>query len=241
MLTWFCTHTQSNSRLRQNACFDTIRPEMLNNQQPAKLYPCRQQGGKSEAELFIVEGDSAALAVASQRDSDFQAVLPMQGKPLNPMRAIQANIESNSLYADVIKTIGAGLGDGFASYQRHYQRIIILMDPDADGIHCAALLTLFFAQWMSDLFATKALYLIRPPVGQCVNTKTGTVTHAFTAAQFNAMLAKAKKEPGFETMKFRGLAGIPPQVLQACCIDPVSRRQLILTEQDVNMAKAAFG
>ena len=52
---------------------------------PIKLVDSRLHG--TGTELFIVEGDSAASMVANLRDAQFQAVLPMQGKPLNAAKA----------------------------------------------------------------------------------------------------------------------------------------------------------
>ena len=58
----------------------------------SKLDDCTACG--SAAELFVVEGDSAAAAVARVRDPRSQAVLPMQGKPLNAVRAPRAKVEA---------------------------------------------------------------------------------------------------------------------------------------------------
>lgn len=57
---------------------------------PARRYnfrDCALHGRTSGAELFIVEGDSAAGAVANLHNAQTQVVLPMRGKPLNVLRA----------------------------------------------------------------------------------------------------------------------------------------------------------
>jgi DNA gyrase subunit B len=51
---------------------------MQNYGKPGKLY---ERGDDSE--LFVVEGDSAARALSQVRSPRTQAVLPMQGKPMN--------------------------------------------------------------------------------------------------------------------------------------------------------------
>ncbi|MGI9428041.1 MAG: toprim domain-containing protein, partial [Bythopirellula sp.] len=53
-----------------------------------KLIDCATHGDGSE--LFIVEGDSAARALESIRNEANQAILPMQGKPMNAMKPIVA-------------------------------------------------------------------------------------------------------------------------------------------------------
>ena len=55
-----------------------------------KFEDCIQHGLGSGAELFIVEGDSAAGAVANLRNAQTQAVLPMQGEPLNALQVSAA-------------------------------------------------------------------------------------------------------------------------------------------------------
>ncbi len=213
---------------------------MFYTNQPPKLFDSRKHGAASGAELFIVEGDSASQAVAAQRDWQFQAVLPMQGKPMNPMRVTQQKVEDNVLYAALIQTIGTGVGDAMHSEQRRYQRIILLMDPDADGIHCGALLTLFFYRWMRPLLEAGCLYLVRPPVGQRVELASQEVEYAYTVPAFRQLL-ESSQTCAYDTMKYRGLAGIPQKSLAACCINPDTRKQLPLGIKDAHMAKKAFG
>ena len=43
----------------------------------------------------MVEGNSAALAVLQVRDPRLQAVVPMQGKPLNALRASDGKVAVN--------------------------------------------------------------------------------------------------------------------------------------------------
>lgn len=50
---------------------------------PANLKDCVNHGAGSGAELFIVEGESALGSLLTSRNSDFQAVFPLRGKPLN--------------------------------------------------------------------------------------------------------------------------------------------------------------
>jgi hypothetical protein len=99
----------------------------------------------------VVEGDSAALAVLQVRDQRLQAVLPMQGKPLNALRASDGKVAANPFLHALTDAIGAGRGAAFDREALRYERIVLLMDPDADGIHAGALLLLFFHRWMPAL------------------------------------------------------------------------------------------
>lgn len=212
---------------------------MYYSNQPPKLIDCREHGAESGAELFIVEGDSASQAVAKQRDGRLQAVLPMQGKPMNPLHVTQEKLEDNVLYAALIKAIGAGVGDQLNIAKRRYQRIILMMDPDADGIHCGALMTLFFYQWMRPLLEANAIYLVRPPVGQRTHLTTQAIEYAYTVPNFRKMLVDADAAQ-YDNMKYRGLAGIPQSSLEQCCINPETRREIVLREKDAKMAIDVF-
>ena len=97
---------------------------------PVKLVDCLEHG--AEAELFIVEGDSAALSVAQARNERFQAVLPMQGKPMNAVRATQRRVAANSPFRALIDAIGAGWGEDFEPARVRYQRVLLLMATDAE-------------------------------------------------------------------------------------------------------------
>lgn len=115
----------------------------------SKFEDCIQHGLGGGAELFIVEGDSAAGAVANLRNAQTQAVLPMQGKPLNALRTSGERVSEFSLFKQLVAALGVNLLDtepGEASDLATllFDRVLLLFDPDADGIHCGALMLMFF-------------------------------------------------------------------------------------------------
>jgi DNA gyrase/topoisomerase IV subunit B len=101
----------------------------------ARLDDCRDARAGSAAELFIVEGESAAAAVVRVRDAAFQAVLPMQGKPLNAARAARQKVLAHPLFGPLIDALGTGLEPECRADACRYGRILLLMDPDAEVIH----------------------------------------------------------------------------------------------------------
>ena len=113
------------------------------------LTDCAVHGAGSGAELFLVEGESAAKAVVRARNPNVQAVLAMQGKPLNAWKASAAAVSSHAIYRELIAVLDAGWQDSLQPQRARFERIILLCDPDADGIHCSILLLLFFYRWMT--------------------------------------------------------------------------------------------
>lgn len=216
---------------------------MLFHHASIKLQDSRVHGISSGAELFLVEGDSAALAVSNLRNKQLQAVLPMQGKPMNAYKSTLQKVLENALFKALIDAIGAGVGDDFDVEKCKYSRIILLMDADADGIHCGALMLLFFHRLMPVLLEKNMIELVRPPVGEVLNNVTKIIDYAYTDAQFMALIESQKTQlnQSISTLKYRGLAGINTDQLEALCINPKTRKTSIMGIKDAQMAIEIFG
>lgn len=209
---------------------------------PVKLDDSDLHGPGSTAELFVVEGDSASLAVGRVRDATFQAVLPMQGKPLNAVRASEKKVRAHALFTALTEAIGAGLGDAFALDQVRYDRILLLMDPDADGIHCGALMLMFFHRWMQPLLASGRIQMVRPPWGEVTIHGEDQPRYAQSEAQFQAHCEDLRgRDVAFTTLRYRGLAGIHLPVLHATCIAPATRWTAPMGVADAETAMRMFG
>lgn len=210
---------------------------------PVKLQDCREHGPESDAELFLVEGDSASLAVARLRDQKRQAVLPMQGKPMNAVKASPQKVLDNPLMGALIEALGAGFGERFALENLRYRQVVLLMDPDADGIHCGALMLMFFHRHMPALLAQERVLMVRPPVGEVTDRQTGAIHFAYSDAQFLQLCEQHNAGSGGKTatLKYRGLAGMHAQQLEQSCIDPKTRMASVMRTRDAEMALEIFG
>jgi DNA gyrase subunit B len=206
---------------------------------PLKLADCKQHG--PGVELFIVEGDSASSTVAQLRDERFQAVLPMQGKPLNAMKATVNKVGSNPWFAALIDAIGADYGEHFELPNVRYDKIILLMDPDADGIHCGALLLMFFNRFMQALLKSGRIALSRAPMA---TIRFGNdLIHVRSEQEQRAEIERLRQAgvTNFEIVRYRGLAGMNMEVLAATCIHPGTRSLVVLGIADAEAATAVFG
>lgn len=128
---------------------------------PSTLIDCN---GSANNELFVVEGVSAANAIKSVRDRRFQAVLPMQGKILNASKVSEQKLLAHPNIADLLQSLHPQRIVDKHMDQCRYQQIIILGDPDADGVHASLLLLLFFYRIIPSLIEQNRLVLLRAPL-----------------------------------------------------------------------------
>ena len=214
----------------------TFRPK------PVKLHDCREHGFDSDSELFIVEGDSASKTVARARDSQFQAVLPMQGKPMNALKASKDAVNRNELYSVLRDAIGAGWDDEFELQSMRYAKVIMLFDPDADGIHCGALLLMYFVRWMRPVLDAGRLCVVQPPLYRITSPTDGDTIHAYSSEHFQQIRnVLDAKSIAYQSQRYRGLASMGDETLSQTCLDPETRQIHELGSEDAETAIKTFG
>jgi len=203
---------------------------------PDKLADCAEHGPGTE--LLIVEGNSAAAPVKAGRDASWQAVFPIRGKIINAASTSRTKAMANTEVQDIVTALGAGVGRSFDIEAARYERIVLLMDADADGAHIRALLLTMFAHLLRPFLDAGRIYSACPPL---FSTKSGGRTHyAFSVAERDTLETQLTKGRRNATplywARFKGLGEMDTEELALTALDPETRALRQVTVDDAAAA-----
>ena len=211
---------------------------------PGKLTDCASDDPERN-ELFIVEGDSAGGSAKQARDKEFQAVLPLKGKPKNTWQDSPDTLYSNKEIEAIALAIGIDhhqRGDTVDMTRLRYRKIIILADADVDGAHIQVLLLTLFFRHFPRLIETGSVYVAQPPlfridVPSMGKGKPARKLYALDKQELAAIEEKLQDE-GMEEGKwavsrFKGLGEMSPEQLWETTLNPDTRRMLPVQVEDV--------
>ena len=206
---------------------------------PDKLADCRVHG--PEAELILVEGDSAAGPAKRGRDSEFMAILPLRGKIVNAAKSSAKQVLDNAEAKAIFTAMGAGAGKAFDISAARYGRIVILCDADVDGSHIRCLLLTLIHKYMREMLVQGRVYSAQPPLFTArVGERTYRAYSDEERDRLTAQLARGKrKAENIKWQRFKGLGEMNTDELRHCALDPDTRTLRRLTMADAEQAEAA--
>jgi DNA gyrase subunit B len=204
---------------------------------PGKLADC-QSHSMEDAEVFVVEGDSAGGSCKQGRDRHFQAVLPLRGKILNVDKASQEKIFDNKELTAIIQAIGTGVGDKFDISRLRYGKIVALTDADVDGSHIRTLFLTFLWRYMRPLIEGGYVYCAQPPLYRVATRKEEY--YCYTEDEMKAAV-KDFGDAKVSVQRYKGLGEMNPEQLWATTLDPTRRVMKQITVPDAEEAERLFG
>ncbi len=197
-----------------------------------KLASC--SGRKAELnELFIVEGDSAGGSAKQARVRQFQAILPLRGKPLNVEKKKLDQILQNEEIRTIISALGTGIGGEFDLESLKFHKVIILSDADVDGSHIRVLLLTFFFRYMRDLIKEGHVYIGMPPLYKVY--KGNKEVYAYDDDDLKRAIEQVGK--GYQIQRYKGLGEMDASQLWETTMDPEKRNLMQVTIEDAAEAE----
>jgi DNA gyrase/topoisomerase IV subunit B len=172
---------------------------------------------RSKAELYIVEGEAAAGHIRRTKNQQYQAVLPLQGKPVNAAAADDIKVilsaksreQGESELVSMVNCIGAGITPDVDISAMRYGKILITADADADGAQIANLIIGALIYLVPEVVEKGYVYEVLPPLYE-------------QNGQYFYRLAEINQKKSYH--RFKGLGSMNPNDVHETIVNPKTRR-----------------
>lgn len=207
---------------------------------PTTLVDCFTKN-REEAELYVVEGLSAASSLVAQRNGATQAVYSVRGMMLNIQKVANEKIIQNKEINNLITALGLDYDprNGQMKYDKkklRYGKIIAASDADPAGSAIENLLFNILWGLCPDLIIEGHVYSAEPPLFRATTKKN---EYFFLKGQQELDDFK-KHHTNFEIQRCKGLGEMLPEQLAECILDKETRVISQLKVEDIGKIDTLF-
>lgn len=220
--------------------------ETSNNTMFNKIAKFKDCKNKTNGELYIVEGDSAAGSITTARDANFQAVMPIRGKILNCLKADYDKIFKSDIIVDLLKVIGCGVEikskhkelSTFDISNMRWDKIIFATDEDTDGYNICTLLATMLYVLTPTLLEKGYVYVVQTPLYEIISDNGDTIQFAYNDREKDKIIESLNGK--YQINRSKGLGENNPDMMSQTAMNPDTRKLIQLTMKDVEDAKGTF-
>jgi DNA gyrase subunit B len=209
---------------------------------PSKLVDANAKD-RSQCELFIVEGDSAAGGLIAARNPDTMAVFPIRGKLINLFKNSDEKVFANQEVVNIIKAIGLDLDQKsktliYDEKKLRYGKIFTACDADPDGQAIKNLLLTFFWSLCPELVINGHIWITMPPLYRITKGKD-TYIYLKDDKELEEY-KKAHENEKYLINRNKGLGEQDSSELGPCILDPETRNVAQIGVEDKIKADELF-
>ena len=210
-----------------------------------KFINCRSKD-PNVAELYIVEGDSAATSCKLGRKAEYQAIMPVRGKTLNCLKSDYDKIFKSEVITDLLKVIGCGVEiktkkkNDVATFDLNnlrWSKVIICTDADEDGFQIRTLLLTLFYRLLPTLLAEHKVFIAETPLFE-ITTKDEKF---FAYDEFEkAEILKKIGHKRYTLQRSKGLGENNADMMWQTTMNPETRRLISVSPTDAAATEIMF-